>query len=131
MHEIEKILVRSATRSANEYINYCVLTNIHLVIFTARKRCGQRPPRERPPGQRPPRQRPPRTVKSGRYASYWNAVLFQNILDLNVLGGDIFNCEPLTGKQVQHSATWYYVRTEDIYIEILRYLYKYWTSGST
>ena len=39
MHGIEKILVRNGTRSANEYINYCALTNIHLVIFTARKRC--------------------------------------------------------------------------------------------
>ena len=30
-----------------------------------------------PGGQRPiSRQRPPRTVKSGRYASYWNAFLF-------------------------------------------------------
>ena len=83
MHEIEKILVRSGSRSANEYINYCALTNIHLVFFTARKRClGQGnvftpvrhsvhkgewspldrdPPRERPPGQRPPGKRPPHT----------------------------------------------------------------------
>ena len=70
-------------------------------------------------------------AKSGWYASYWNAVLFENLLDLNVLGNDIFNCEPLTGKQVKHSATWHYVRTKDICIEIPRYLYKYWTSGST
>ena len=37
------------------------------------------PPLERPPGQKhlpPTGQRPPRTVKSGRYASYWNVFLF-------------------------------------------------------
>ena len=40
----------------------------------------------------PPDRDPPCAVKSGRYASYWNAVLFENLLDLNVLGSDIFNC---------------------------------------
>ena len=33
------------------------------------------PPDRDPPGQRPPDQRPPCTVKSGWYASYWNAFL--------------------------------------------------------
>ena len=80
---------------------------------------GQRPPRQspprtetprqRPPGHRPPEQRPPSstpwtetplTVKSGRYASYWNAFLFSSIfiifffhyvrlnIGLNVFGTD-------------------------------------------
>ena len=37
---------------------------------------GQRPPWTETPGQKPTRQRPLCTVKSGQYASYWNAFLF-------------------------------------------------------
>ena len=38
---------------------------------------GQRPlPRTEPPPPPPDLDRDPRTVKSGRYASYWNAFLF-------------------------------------------------------
>ena len=34
-----------------------------------------------PTGQKPPRQRLPCMVKSGRYASYWNAILFTKIFN--------------------------------------------------
>ena len=56
-------------------------------ILPDRDSPGQRPPLDR----YPPRQRPsPLTVKSGRYASYWNAFLFYNCagqLDFMLLQG--------------------------------------------
>ena len=40
----------------------------------------QDPPKQRPPDRDPlPWQRPPCTVKSGRYASYWNVFLFFSV----------------------------------------------------
>ena len=120
-----------------------------MVIFTARERClgqgnvftpvilstggGRGLPWTETPLERDPLDRDllDRDPPVRRYPTYWNTEMFENLLDLNVFGGDIFNCKPLTGKQVQHSATWHYVRTKDICIEIPGYLYKYWTSGST
>ena len=48
-----------------------------IILFTGEGSPWQRPPGQRPPpmNRDPPRQRPPCTVKSGWYASYWNAFL--------------------------------------------------------
>ena len=48
-----------------------------------------------------PRQRPPRMVKSGRYASYWNAFLFHVVSCSEITS---VHCEPLSLKKA--SALW-------------------------
>ena len=65
---------------------------------------GRHPPGQTPPGRHHPGQTPPCTVHagirstSGRYASYWNAILFFVVLERKQIRNRIsrtFNCQSL------------------------------------
>ena len=96
----------------NEVVAKVIFLHLFVILFTggsasvhagippprSRHPKEQTPPQSRPPGPDPPEQTPPREADSsirstsGRYASYWNAFLFQYNFYVDRIGLNSYLC---------------------------------------